>query len=225
MKLRSNRYYMLVCSLPVQPRRLDDSRPLISRERLADRLRMLEPEDAADIETLRAVIEWGQQLAESDDAAIVARAAALAARAENPLVRELLDLGMDTRMIAVALRSRRRNMNLPAVGFGNLLGDLRRNLKQPDLRLSQRYPWIVEADALFGRGDLLTLYRRFVLGTLWEYCRRRAEAYMFEFEAVVLYVARWDCLRRWQLLDPERGRQIFEALVTETLGEYANVYA
>jgi hypothetical protein len=224
MRLRSNRYYMLVCSLPALPRRLDDSPP-ISRERLADRLRPLEPEDAAEIETLRAVIEWGHQIGESDDAVIVARAAELTARAKNPVARELLDLGMDTRMIAVALRSRRRNVELPAVGFGDLLGHLRRNINEPDLKLRQRYPWVFEADQLFERGDLLTLYRRFVLGALWEYCRRRAEDYTFEFEAVVLYVARWDCLQRWQRLDPERGREIFDTLVTETLGEYANVYA
>jgi hypothetical protein len=42
---------------------------------------------------------------------------------------------------------------------------------------------------------------------------------------VVLYVARWDIIRQWQDLQAERGRPIFEALVKEALGEYANVYA
>ncbi|HET8698898.1 MAG TPA: DUF2764 family protein [Gammaproteobacteria bacterium] len=225
MRRRSRRYYMLVCSLPALPPRLDDPRPAISKERLADRLRMLEPEDAAEIDTLRAVLDWGHQFGEADDTVIVERAAELVARAKNSLVHEILELGMDTRMIAAALRSRRRNVPLPAVGFGALLGHLRRNLHKPDLGLRQRYPWIAAADELLARGDLLSLQRRFVANGLWEYCTRRAEAYMFELEAVVLYVVRWDCLRRWRQLDADRGRAIFETLVKETLGEYANGYA
>jgi hypothetical protein len=54
---------------------------------------------------------------------------------------------------------------------------------------------------------------------------KRAEDYYFSFEAVVLYIARWDIMRRWQQLQAERGREIFETLVTEALGEYANIYS
>ena len=69
---------------------------------------------------------------------------------------------------------------------------------------------------------MLTLYRR-VLGETWAYLKKRAEDYDFSFEAVVLYIARWDIIRRWQQLQAERGRAVFEALVTEALGEYATL--
>ena len=39
------------------------------------------------------------------------------------------------------------------------------------------------------------------------------------------FAARWDMIRRWQQLQAERGRAIFETLVTEALGEYANIYS
>jgi len=63
------------------------------------------------------------------------------------------------------------------------------------------------------------------MGAVWAYLRRRADDYYFSFEAVVLYVTRWNIIRQWQEQQAGRGREIFEALVTEALGEYANVYA
>ena len=94
-----------------------------------------------------------------------------------------------------------------------------------DFRLGQVFPWIPEAERLLAQGDLLTLYRQYVLGATWTYLKKRAEDYYFSFEAVVLYIARWDIIRRWQQLQAERGRAIFETLVTEALGEYANIYS
>jgi len=78
---------------------------------------------------------------------------------------------------------------------------------------------------LLEQGDVLTLYRR-LLGEAWAYMRKRAQDYdTFSFEAVVLYTARWDIMRRWQQLQPERGRAVFEALVTEAMGEYSELHS
>ena len=71
---------------------------------------------------------------------------------------------------------------------------------------------------------MLNLYRTLLQAT-WAYLKRRSDDYYFSFEAVVLYVARWSIIRQWQDLDAERGRPIFEALVTEALGEHANIYS
>ena len=74
-------------------------------------------------------------------------------------------------------------------------------------------------------GDVLTLYRQ-ALAVEWTYLRRRTQDYdTFSFEAVVLYIARWDIIRRWQQLQPERGRAVFESLVTEAMGEHAKLFA
>jgi hypothetical protein len=69
---------------------------------------------------------------------------------------------------------------------------------------------------------MLNLYRA-LLDATWSYLKRRADDYYFSFEAVVLYVARWNIIRQWQDLQAERGRSIFETLVTEALGEHANI--
>jgi hypothetical protein len=64
-----------------------------------------------------------------------------------------------------------------------------------------------------------------MLGETWTYVRRRMQDYdLFSFEAVVLYIARWDIIRHWQQLQAERGRAVFEELVTEAMGEYTKLY-
>jgi hypothetical protein len=221
----SNSYHMLISSLPALPPRFDVERLPISFERLQARLRMLKPEDAEEIERLLAALRWANQFEEPSDTAVVQRYNTLMRDITNPLVRDILEYGMDVRMIAVALRSRRRGLGPPTVGIGQWFDHIRRHFNQPDFKLGRVFPWIPEAERLLAQGDLLTLYRQYVLGATWTYLKKRAEDYYFSFEAVVLYIARWDMIRRWQQLQAERGRAIFETLVTEALGEYANIYS
>ena len=118
MKRRSNSYHMLISSLPALPPRFDVDRLPITFERLQGRLRMLEPEDAEEIERMLAVLRWADQFEEPSDAAVVQRYDALMQDITNPLVRDILAYRMDVRMIAVALRCRHRGLALPTVGMG-----------------------------------------------------------------------------------------------------------
>ena len=225
MKWWSNSYHMLISSLPALPPRFDVERLPISLERLQGRLRMLEPEDAEEIERLLAVLRWVNQFEEPSDVTVVQRHDALMRDITNPLVRDILAHMMDVRMIAVALRCRHRGLSLPTVGLGQWFEHIRRNFNQPDFKLGQVFPWLPEAERLLAQGDLLNFYRQYGLGATWTYLKKLSEDYYFSFEAVVLYIARWDIIRRWQQLHAERGRAIFETLVTEALGEYANIYS
>jgi Protein of unknown function (DUF2764) len=194
-------------------------------ERLQARLRMLEPADAQEISRMLGVLRWSSQFVEARDTAVVRRYGELMQEITNPLVREVLAAGMDMRMIMVALRRRRHGLGPPTVGFGQWFEHIRRHFNQPDLGVGHVCPWIIPFDQLLEHGDVLTLYRR-VLGEMWAYMRKRTQDYdTFSFEAVVLYIARWDIIRRWQQLQAERGRAVFEALVTEAIGEYAKLYS
>jgi hypothetical protein len=197
----------------------------ITFERLQGRLRMLEPEDAQQIERMLDILglAWSRQLVEADDAAVVKRYGEIMQELTNPLVREVFTTAMDVRMVVTALR-RRLGLGPPTVGFGQWFEHIRRHFNQPDFRLGRVFPWILPFEQLLEQGDVLNLYRH-MLGATWTYLKKRAEDYVFSFEAVVLYVARWEIMRHWQQLQAERGRAVFEALVTEALGEYATLYA
>ena len=222
--VRSNTYYMLISSLPALPPRLDVDRLPITLERLQARLRMLEPEDAQEIRRMLDILAWSHQFVEANDAAVVKRYGELMQEVTNPLVREVFATVMDVRMVVAALRRRRHGLGPPTVGFGQWFEHVRRHFNQPDFRLGHAFPGIIRFDQLLGQGDVLNLYRH-MLGAVWTYLKKRAEDYVFSFEAVVLYIARWEIMRQWQQLQAERGRAVFEALVTEALGEYAKLYS
>jgi Protein of unknown function (DUF2764) len=224
MKLWPKSYHMLISSLPPLPARFDVGRLPISAERLRDRLRMLEPEDALQIDRLMETLNWSRQFKESNDAEVVKRYRELMDVITYPLLREMLTIEMDVRMIAATLRRRRRGLGPAVIGIGQWTEHIRRNFNKPDLGLGHVFPWITEADALFAAGDLLTLQRN-LIGTVWAYLKKRAEEFYFSFEAVVLYVARWEVIRSWQNLRAERGRVIFETLIKEALGNHANIYS
>jgi hypothetical protein len=218
-------YYMLVSSLPALPARFDVDRLPITLERLQARLRMLEPEDAREISRMLDVLRWIGQFEEAKDAAVAKRYGELMQGITTPLAHEVLAAGMNMRMIVAALRRRRRGLGPPTVGFGRWFEPIRRHFNQPDFGLGHVIPWFVPFNQMLEQSDVLALYRR-VLQETWTYLRKRSQDYdTFSFEAVVLYIARWDIIRRWQQLQPERGRSIFEALVTEAMGDHAKLYS
>ena len=195
-------------------------RPL-KYEHLAGRIEQLNL-SAADLVVV--VLDWSRRFSEATDTAVVKRYGELMQEVTNPLVREVFAADMDVRMIMAALRRRRHGLGPPTVGFGQWVEHIRRHFNQPDFRLGHVFPWILPFAHMLEQGDVLNLYRR-VLGEIWVYLKKRAEDYDFSFEAVVLYIARWDIIRHWQQLQAERGRAVFEPLITEALGEYAELYA
>src|SRR5215831_1155660 len=109
---------MLISSLPALPPRLDVDRLPITFERLQGRLRMLEPEDAQEINRMLDILAWSHQFEEADDAAVVKRYDELMQALTHPLVREVFAALMDVRMVVAALRRRRHGLGPPTVGFG-----------------------------------------------------------------------------------------------------------
>jgi hypothetical protein len=225
MRLRSNSYHMLIASLPPLPTHFEVDRLPLTAERLRDRLRLLEPEDAEEMGRMMEVLRWRQQFEESNDATVVQRYGELMRKITNRLIHEVLIVGEDRRMVTAALRRRRRGLGPPPVGIGRWLEQIRRNFNRPDFGLTAVFPRLAQVAPLFEQGDVLHVHRALMEGT-WGYLRKRADDYYFSFEAVVLYVARWHIISQWcQERQAERGQPIFEALVKEALGEYANVYS
>ena len=223
MRLWPHGYHMLVCSLPALPARFDDPGPLpISPERLQDRLRLLAPGDAEEMGRFLDVLVWSRTYAERDDAAVVRRYGELLRRIRRPLVREVAETAVDARMVLTALRRRRRGLCPPEIGVGRWTENIQRHFAEPDFGLGRIFPRLAELNRLLEASNLAAFHRA-LLGATWDHLRWRAGEHVFSFEAVVLYVARWELMRTWREQDADRGRAVFESLVTEALGEHADL--
>jgi hypothetical protein len=174
MKLFRTSYYQLISSLPPLPSRLEQNRLLISRERLQERLRMLEPEDYAEVERMNDIISWSLRFEERDDLAVVRKYDALMQNIVNPLVREVLTALLDVQMIVTALRRRRRGLGPPPVGMGRWFSHIRRRFNEPDFGLGHVYPGIARIGPLLEQGDILNTHRGLVEAA-WLYLKRRAD--------------------------------------------------
>jgi hypothetical protein len=218
----SRAYYTLIASLPNLPPHFDVERTPITRPRLAERLKMLHPQDAEVVEQVAAFLAWDRQPLDRTDQEVLATYNKLMAEISNPLLRELVESRMDTRTISSGLRRRRAGLP-PPPGVGKWVNHIRRHYNHPEFNLQGRYPWIGHFDRLMDAGDAMGAQRLLfdVNYALWS---RMAEQYTFSFEAVILYLARWEIIDRWTSRDADRGRARFEQLITETLGDYAHLF-
>ena len=219
---RPNAYYTLVASLPLLPRFDRAERLPISRERLAERLRMLAPQDAATLEQVTALFAWERQALERTDAEVATDYERLMAEVRHPMLRTLLESIADQRTILAALRRRRRGLPAPAPGepwgVGPLAAPIARQWEAPDLGLGRRYPWVPDARALLHAGESLAL-ERLLVERNWELADRLLAGTEFGFDAVLGYLVKWNMLQMWLSHDSRAARERFEELVTEMLND------
>jgi hypothetical protein len=221
--LSQRSYYSLIASLPHLPMHFEQvDRTPITRARLAERLRLLHPRDREVIDQVASFLIWDRQPLDRSDEEVIARYDTLMKEVSSPLVRKVINTRIDVRTIISAMR-RRRAGNSPPPGIGQWVDHIRRNWNHPEFNLAGRYPWISDVQRMIGEGRAHET-QRLLFGVVYRTWSQMAERYTFSFEAVILYLARWEIIDRWTSQNVEIGRQRFDKLITETLGVYANIY-
>ena len=212
------------------PPRFERARELpITAERLERRLGMLGPEDAATARLALDFLTWQRQPADRSDAEVVARYRRIMAEVEAPTLRAMIESRMTLRTVMAALRRRRAGLPPPGRGepwgVGPYAGRIERHWSDPDLGLRHVLTWLPEARRLFEAGDALGL-QLLLMGVVWNHLTRLGEATgPFTFEAVLVYLFKWDLLaRRLTYAAPAAVRR-FERLVAETTRDHAELFA
>ena len=107
-------YVTLMASLPAI-RFLTEKEPPINRQRLMERLKDLPPADQETLRELTEVVSWRFVDTTQDDAAFLARAAALLERIASPTLAAAVRQRLELRTVIAALR--RRHADGPDIGF------------------------------------------------------------------------------------------------------------
>ncbi len=216
-------YYTLIASLPGLPPTFETDRSPISRPRLVERLEMLEEEHAKLIRKVRDFLAWDRETLDRTDDEFIARYEEVVPPLTNSAVRTVVNDRMNMRTIASAIRRRRAGKG-PGRGVGEFADHVNRHFQDVDFNLGGRFAWIAEFDAAFRAGRLVDA-ERVLFTEHWSHWSRAAERHHFSFEAVVFYLARWTLVDRWTSHDADRGRERFEALIQDCMGEYAELYS
>ena len=213
-------YYTLLASLPPLPRFDRIKRLPISKERLQQRLRMLDSNDARLLERAAAFLTWEKDAQSLTDREMVKRYEKMADLVSNSALEALFDFPINQRTVMVALRRRHLGFGPPtdkeAWGVGRYVRHIERNWDAPHFKLAGVYPWLAEAKGYLEDEDVLNL-DRLLKNMLWEHLDRSVPAFDFGFRAVMSYRMKWDMVDQWLTHDVQKAGDRFNALVKEMI--------
>lgn len=213
-------YYTLLASLPSLPRFDRNERLPISRERLQQRLRMLNVDDAQLLECAAAFLTWQKDAQSLSDREMVNRFDKMAGFTSTPGLRALFDFPVDQRTIMAALRRRHGGFSPPAHkkpwGVGQYVKHIERNWEAPHFRLAGVYPWLPQAKLYLENEDVLNL-DRLLKNMLWDHLDQAVPSYDFSVRAVMSYRMKWDMVDQWLIHDVKKAGERFSELVEEII--------
>jgi hypothetical protein len=216
--MKNKGYYTLVASLPHLPRFDKADRLPISRERLLQRLKMLDLENYQLVEIIVEFFSWRRQPLGRKDAEIIS------IYSENSIFESpLFELPVNQKTIMTALRRREKGLPQPSQGelwgVGPLVQHIEHNWDKPFFKLQSTYPWIVQAKNFLIEGELLKL-EYLLANNIWNKLELLLTKNYFDFEVVIAYLIKWDILRQWLSYNTEDAKARFDELVLETINEY-----
>ncbi|MCG6881369.1 MAG: DUF2764 family protein [Deltaproteobacteria bacterium] len=218
--MTSQPYYTLLASLPALPRFDRAKRLPISKERLQQRLRMLDSNDARLLERAAAFLTWEKDAQSLTDREMVIRFHKMADLVSNPALEALFDFPLNQRTVMVALRRRHLGLDPPADkaswGVGPYVRHIERNWEVPHFNLAGVYPWLAEAEGYLEDENVLNL-DRLLKNMLWDHLDRSVPSFDFGFRAVMSYRMKWDMVDQWLAHDVQKAGDRFNALVKEII--------
>lgn len=221
-----NAYVMLMSSLPSPEALFLAKQPPLSRLKLDQRLRVLEPEDAETLRLVEDALQWDRLPISLTEEEVVVRVSRALAEIDNEVLQQIVQDRLEIRTCVAALRRRYRGEGPPVPGtcwgFGRWVGHIARNWTEATFRLDRVFPWLREADNLMKAGDTMAL-ERLLLQQAWRKLVRLVGEHEFDFEAVVIYVLKWNIVDRWGSYNGEAAMKRFEDLVDASFGDYAEV--
>ena len=218
-----NEYVMLIASLPRPgPLFLLKQTPM-SRFKLEQRLRVLRPEHKQSLKLVEEVLDWGRLRMHTTDSEVIERTRRAMAELQSSTLRSIVKSRLELRSCIAALRLRAAGKTAPPAsriwGYGSELKRIVHNWSAPDFGLSRRYPWLAEADRLIRAGNALAL-ERIILEQAYRDLERRSGLHLFDFEAVVIYVLKWNIVDRWARHNAGGASRRFDELTELGLGRY-----
>lgn len=214
-------YVQLMASLPALGPILAAKSPPINAQRLAKRLgTMLSPEHRAEIAAAGDLLVWARLPLLTSDADYIRRAEEALPKIRNPTLRRLVLDRLAQRTAIAALRRREAGGEAPPAGevwgYGDVAARIRKNWRDPVFGLGPAYRWLAPLKERLAAGDAAGA-ERIILENAWRQALRLANPHDFDFEAVAIYVARWNLLDRWTRYDAEIAAARFGDLIGEAL--------
>ncbi len=220
--MADNACYTLLTSLPHIDSLFNSRITPISRFQLDRRLSMLEMEDQERLVLIENLLHWDHLADDVNESALIRMAEKARDQLGSQTLRELVDWRLDMRTIVAALRRKHLGEAAPTTAkwsYGTRYEYIRSHWSSPTLGLGKAFPWINKVNECLRTGNCVELEKT-LLQAVWDQLNRLATRHQFDFEAVVIYVLRWNLVARWTCYDTSKAQTRFRKLIDKSLGEF-----
>ncbi len=222
--MAENAYYTLLTSLPHIDSLFDSKITPISRIQLDRRLSMMSIADRDTLIKVEQLVHWSHLGDDVKEEALIKLAERLIQELHSPDLKDLVNWRLDMRTVMAALRRKMNGGQAPAHArwsYGSRYAYIRRNWSNPTLGLQHTFPWIPSAVDCLDKKDYLTLERT-LLDAVWHKLNELGSKHRFDFEAVVVYLLRWNLVARWTAYNGDDAITRFGDLTELALGDFAS---
>lgn len=218
--MQGEHYIALMASLPALGPMLAAKHAPINRVRLESRLRQLRPDDLKQLHAVGDLLAWHRLPLSGTDDELVRRARRVIPALESETLALLARNRMELRTLVAALRRRHAGQDAPPadalLGYGRYLSRMRANWREPGFGVEQSFPWVLSARTALENNESTKL-ERILIEAAWVQAERLAVLHHFDFEAVALYIVRWNLLDRWTRYDAQSAAARFQELLKDAL--------
>jgi len=216
-------YTMLMTSLPHLGSLFEARYSVISRLKLERRLKVLTPEDAHTLAMVEKVSCWDRLGGIADDAGFIDQALRTMTQLSKPVMADIVRHRVELRTLVAAMRRRHLGGGAPGEGekwgVGRWMKVIARNWAEPGFGVQNAFPWVLDAHRLMQERNTVAL-ERLLLEEVWNELGRKSQGHHFDFEAVVIYVLRWDVMERWTHYQAPAAQDRFNALIDASIADH-----
>jgi len=190
-----------MASLPPHKNKLFDEELVpLSRIQLNKRLALLDKKDTADLQKIESLLHWSH-MKEDVDHIFVAQTLNSIESIDSIFIKNIVIWRLELRVILAALRMRHKGLKQPPdskfLDFDYWHFFISNYWHEPDFGLSKQLPWLLDANTLLLENNSYQL-EKLLFNVVWEHYHRQNFGHYFNFEAVIIYVLRWDIVSRWR---------------------------
>ena len=224
-----DQYLTLLSGLPANISLFSAKKTPVSRLKLEQKLKTLEPHHRQLLTDIEGVLQWGYLSPQMKHEQGKANALHPVKRIKNVLesvkdkqLNTLVRDKLDFRTLVGALRHRHDDPATPLSGnwtISRFKQNIENNWQEPYFRLEYARPWLVEAKQYIDNDEPLLL-EKLLLQTAWQHLSRPPQAQQFSFYSVVIYVLKWNIVERWTRYDGDAAGQRFQQLIQQGMAHY-----
>lgn len=207
-------YLTLMTSLPRHGRQFKVKQTPISRMQLVKRLKLLPEPENKYLDQLIDLV-WNSWFSLELPLSETMKQAKPLLALNNPFINEIISWFFDIRSLFVALRLRKTHTSPPLspkdYWHTRWSRRLITNWDQPDFNLIHVYPWIVDVNTKMSNNKTDEV-EDILLMQIWNHLNVIEVRHFFDFEALIIYVLRWNIVNYWSQFNEKKARQHIVAL-------------